>query len=99
MAMQVLKKPVITEKSLALAASENTYVFEVDKRATKGQIKNAAESTFKVSVVRVRTIVNQKKNVRTGRKRLQVQKPKIKKALITLRDNDSIDLFDFGGQE
>lgn len=97
--MNVLKQPVITEKSLALAASENTYVFEVDRRANKDQIKDAVVHTFGVQVVRVRTIVNQKKNVRTGRKRLKTQKPKVKKALITLKENNTIDLFDFGSQE
>lgn len=99
MGMQVLKKPIITEKSLALAGSGNTYVFEVDRRANKDQIKAAIEKTFTVSVEKVRTVTNQKQVERTGRKRLKRVQPKVKKAFITLKSGSTIDLFDFTGQE
>lgn len=87
-------KPVITEKSLRLANNENTYVFEVQMTANKNQIREAIEKLFEVKVDRVRTIVKYKELKRTGKKRMTVKKGKTKKALVTLKEGQSIDLFD-----
>ncbi|MBP7700644.1 50S ribosomal protein L23 [Candidatus Woesebacteria bacterium] len=90
----IVIKPVITEKSLRLANSENTYVFEVQMTSNKNQIKEAIEKLFAVSVEKIRTIVNQKEIKRTGKKRVSVSTGKTKKALVTLKSGQSIDLFD-----
>lgn len=87
-------KPVITEKSLRLANSENTYVFKVQMTANKNQIKEAVEKLFNVKVEKIRTIVNQRELKRTGKKRVTVRTGKSKKALVTLKTGQSIDLFD-----
>ena len=53
----VLKRPVVTEKSNAQAGAVNQYTFEVDRRANKMQVKDAVETAFNVKVVAV-NIVN-----------------------------------------
>jgi large subunit ribosomal protein L23 len=87
-------KPVITEKSLGLANNTNTYTFAVKMDANKNQIREAIESLFTVNILDIRTIVSQKKNKRTGKKRLKVVTAKTKKALVTLKEGQTIDLFD-----
>ena len=54
-ALEVIKNPLATEKSIRLMESENTLVFVVNNKATKPQIKSAVEELFKVKVVRVNT--------------------------------------------
>lgn len=95
----ILKSPIISEKSLALANRDNTYTFEVARQATKNQIKHAVEDLYEVEVKRVRTIITAPLVKRTGRKRLRRTQSPIKKALVTLSENHKIDLFDLGGQE
>ena len=92
-------KPVITEKSLRLASVENTYTFAVQMTANKNQVKEAIEKLFSVEVSVVKTIVNQKENKRTGKRRLAVTTAKVKKALVTLKSGHSIDLFDISEQK
>ena len=87
-------KPITTEKSLRLANSENTYVFKVQMTSNKNQIREAIEKLFDVNVEKIRTIVSQKKLKRTGKKRMTVRTGKTKKALVTLKSGQSIDLFD-----
>ncbi len=87
-------KPVITEKSLGLANAKNTYTFAVSKDSTKNQIKEAVEKLFPVKVLAVRTVMNQAVAHKTGKRRLQVAGAKVKKALVTLKKGDSINLFD-----
>ncbi len=53
---EVIKAPLVSEKSTFLASVKNSYTFEVDKKATKEQIKAAIQSLYKVDVVEVRTI-------------------------------------------
>lgn len=52
--MNVLKRPIVTERSTALKG-QNKYVFEVDTNATKGQIRESVEAVFKVDVLAVNT--------------------------------------------
>lgn len=87
-------KPVITEKALLLANEKNTYTFVVSKSANKNQIKEAVEALFPVAVVRVRTVLSQPDVRRTGKRRLQTTGGKVKKALVTLKSGDVINLFD-----
>lgn len=95
----VIRKPVITEKSLAQANKDNTFTFLVERGATKEQVKTAVETLFNVSVVRVRTILNAPEVKRTGRKRVTTHSAKEKKALVTLKAGQTISLFDVGGQQ
>lgn len=90
-ALAVLKQARLTEKASALSADLGQYTFEVDRKATKHQIAVAIEKTFKVSVVRVNTqvIKGKPKRSRTGR---PVRTSTIKKALVTLKAGDKIEL-------
>ena len=90
----IVIKPVITEKSLRLANSENTYIFEVQMTSNKNQIRESIEKLFAVNVEKIRTIVNHRELKRTGKKRMTVRTGKTKKALVTLKSGQSIDLFD-----
>lgn len=94
MSLNVLKKPIITEKSLGLANSQNAYTFEVDRHATKDQIKQTVESTYGVKVVRVNTTTRSADTKRSGRRRLTARVAPIKKAIVTLKAGSTIEVFD-----
>ena len=88
---RIIKKPVVSEKSTLLIEKDNKYVFEVDTRSNKIQIKQAVEEIFKVSVTKVRTM-----RVRGKAKRVRFKlglTPERKKAIVTLKKGDRIDLF------
>ena len=90
----VLKKPVLTEKSLLLQQTENKYTFDVELSATKPEIKDAVEKMFNVKVERVNVM-----NVAAKTKRLGKYVGKTnrrRKAIVTLKEGYSIDLF--GGE-
>jgi large subunit ribosomal protein L23 len=95
----IVIKPVITEKSLRLANLDNTYTFVVQRTANKDQISEAVSKLFTVEVKGIRTITNQKGTKKTGKKRQSVTTGKVKKALVTLKDGHSIDLFDTSEQK
>lgn len=90
----IIIKPVITEKSVRLAQLDSTFTFVVRTISTKNQIQEAVEKLFNVQVQKIRTIVNQKEVRRTGKKRLSTSVAKTKKALVTLKEGHTIDLFD-----
>lgn len=92
----IIQKPVVTEKSTALKEAANRYVFQVDIKANKRQIKKAVESLFKVHVRDVRTAVYRgKKSVVMNRSgRFEGYRPNWKKAFVTLAEGETIDLFD-----
>ncbi len=90
----LIKKPVITEKSLTLANEANTYTFEVAYQATKTQIKTLVEEVFDVTVEDVNTIISPSKRRRVGSQRLIKLSPVRKKALVKLKAGDTIELFD-----
>lgn len=90
---EVLKRPVITEKSFDAADFENKYTFEVDMQANKHLVKDAVETSFKVRVENVRVMVMPAKTGRRGR-RIVVRRPEWKKAIVTLAPGDSIQLFE-----
>jgi large subunit ribosomal protein L23 len=81
--------PVITEKS-TLAAENNQHVFRVRPDATKPEIKEAVEALFKVEVTGVNTMVTKGKAKRFRGRRYQ--RSDVKKAIVTLRDGQSIDV-------
>ena len=85
----IIKAPIITEKSSALAAN-NVMTFSVDVRANKTQIKQAIEKIFNVKVDSVNTINVKPKKKRVGR---YVGKTnKVKKAIVKLEKGSSIEL-------
>lgn len=88
---EVLRRPLITEKSTALQI-ENKYVFEVAKEANKLQIKQAVEKAFKVTVTGVNIVTIPGKSRRLGR-RLLPARP-WKKAIVTLKPGDTIQYFE-----
>jgi len=95
----IIKKPLITEKTLDLANQYNVYTFIVSKQAGKDQIKEAIERLFSVKVEAIRTMTHYRVMKRTGRKRMPVMLAPTKKALVQLKKGDKIELFDLGGSE
>lgn len=89
---QVLKRPLVTEKTNALRDSKNEYAFEVASNANKIEIRQAVESLFGVKVKSVRTAVVRGKYRRT-RQGLG-QRPNWKKAIVTLNEGQAIELFE-----
>ncbi len=89
----VLRRPVVTEKSNAQADAHNQYSFEVDRRANKMQVKDAVEKAFDVTVISVRMITIPAKMGHYGRT-LIVKKPEWKKAVVTLAPGNTIQLFE-----
>ena len=88
----VLRAPKMSEKTLSLKEEANQFAFEVDQRTNKIQIKESIEKSFKVSVLKVRTM-----NVRSKKKRLgryQGLKSSWKKAIVTLKEGDTIEYFE-----
>ena len=88
-AYDIIRSPVITEKS-TLVSEANQVIFNVDRRATKPEIKAAIESLFKVKVKAVNTLVRKGK-LKTFRGRTALQSD-AKKAIVTLEEGHSIDL-------
>jgi len=88
---EVLKKPVVSEKTMGLLA-ENKYTFLVNPDANKIEIKHAVEKAFNVKVIDVKTISVKGKTKRVGR---YVGKTSDKKkAIVTLKAGDKIEIFD-----
>jgi large subunit ribosomal protein L23 len=92
----IIKRPVVSEKSLLLAQSENKYTFEVSKQANKHQIKEAIEAVYGVNVEAVNTNTGYRVKKSTGKKRMSVLVAPTKKAVVTLPKSQSISVFDFG---
>jgi large subunit ribosomal protein L23 len=92
---QVLVRPRITEKVNTQMENQGRYTFVVDKRANKLEIKKAVENYYNVSVTNVNTIVVPAKAksrfTKTGL--VSGRKPSYKKAVVTLKEGDSIDFF------
>jgi large subunit ribosomal protein L23 len=88
---QVLKRPIITEKS-DWQREDNQYVFEVSRRANKHQIKEAVEVLFDVRVESVNTMIMKPKRRRLGRKMI-VTRPAWKRAVVTLVPGERIQDF------
>lgn len=87
----VVKRPMVTEKTMGLLEAHNTYVFEVHPKANKVQIRNAVERLFDVKVVAVRTAKVPGKPKRRGR--VAITTPVRKKAFVTLAEENVIELF------
>ena len=91
-ARRILERALTTEKSLNLRERNNCVAFRVALQADKLQVKRAVEELFKVKVADVRTMVIRGKTKRLGR--FEGRRPFWKKALVTLRKGDHIELFE-----
>ena len=89
----VILKPVVSEKSYALI-DQNVYTFLVDPSASKPEISDAVSSIFDVTVVKVNTLNRKGKATRNRRTGKVGKRPDRKRALVTLAEGDSIDLFE-----
>lgn len=90
----IIRRPVVTEKSNAQADFYNSYTFAVDSRANKHMIKDAIELAWpKVTVEKVRVMNMPAKRARRLR-RVSIRKSGWKKAIVTLSPGDTIELFE-----
>lgn len=87
----VVKRPIISEKSTALAEVAGRYAFEVAVKANKQEIRDAVQQLFSVKVREVRTMVMHGKVKRVGR--FVTKRPNWKKAVVTLAQGQKIDFF------
>jgi large subunit ribosomal protein L23 len=87
----ILRRPVISEKG-TMQLAMNKYTFEVDSRANKQQIAAAVEKVFKVDVIDVNVLVVPGKRRRVGRHHAMT--PEWKKAVVTLKAGQRIDVFE-----
>ena len=88
--LEIIKAPVITEKSANLAQNERKYIFKVDPKANKTEIKTAIEKIFNVKVVKISTINEKTKKRRVGRYTGLTNRSK--KAIVTLAEGQTIEL-------
>jgi large subunit ribosomal protein L23 len=89
---QIIRRPLVTEKSTAQKESGNQVTFEVHQNANKIEIRDAVEKLFKVKVLGVNTIALEGKRKRVGRS--MGRRPNWKKAIVTLKQGDTIDFFE-----
>ena len=94
-ASEILIKPILTEKANAQQDTLRRYAFKVARRANKLEIKKAVESFYGVSVIDVNTVVQPGKNKTRYTKKgfVQGQKSAYKKALVTVAEGETIDLY------
>lgn len=91
----VLRRPLVTEKSNYQSSKLRQYTFEVAGDATRTLVKDAVETLFDVSVVRVNIMRTAAKRSRRARsRRLLVREPGFKKAIVTLAEGDTLEIFE-----
>jgi large subunit ribosomal protein L23 len=93
--MDILRKPILTEKASILTEKLNRYSFQADPRADKLQIKAAIEKIYGVQIVSINTMVVYGKTKHRSTKAGYVsgRAAKYKKAVVTLKDGDVIDFY------
>ena len=91
---EVLRRPIVTEKTNYMVTKLHQYVFEVSSDTNRTLVKDAVEKLFNVTVVRVNIInVPAKRSMRRNRK-LMISNPQYKKAVVTLSPEDRIPIFE-----
>jgi large subunit ribosomal protein L23 len=92
----VLIRPVLTEKATALSEKKGRYTFAVARKANKLEIKKAVEEFYGVSVAEVNTVIvpAKKKSRFTKAGVLSGRKPSYKKAIVTVTEGETIDIFE-----
>ena len=94
-AYEIIRRPIITEKSNYMSSYLNQYVFEVDVKATKTMIKDAIETIFDVKVDRVNVMLVPAKQARNLRnRRMRTRSNAYKKAIVTLAEGERIPIFE-----
>jgi len=88
----IIRRPLLTEKSNIAREEENIATFAVDPRANKHEIQRAVESLFNVEVLEVRTMRQPRKKRRVGRH--IGYRPEWKKAIVRLAEGQSIEFFE-----
>jgi large subunit ribosomal protein L23 len=92
---EVLRRPIVTEKSNYMNEKLHQYIFEVATEANKTLIKDAVETIFDVDVLNVNIVnVPARRTRRIRSRRVMVRRGAYKKAIITLAPNDTIDIFE-----
>jgi large subunit ribosomal protein L23 len=92
---EVLRRPLVTEKTSYQSGKHGQYSFEVAKRATRTMVKDAIETIFDVEVVKVNILNAPAKRGRRARsRRLLVRKPGFKKAIVTLAEGQTLEIFE-----
>ena len=89
---EIVKRPMITEKSTIQKETNNQFSFEVDRRANRVEIRHAIERIFNVRVVKVRTMQVKGKVKRVGR--VLGKRRDWKKAIVTLAGGENIEFFE-----
>ncbi|MBP6964781.1 MAG: 50S ribosomal protein L23 [Armatimonadetes bacterium] len=89
---EIIEKPLVTEKSVDSAAA-GKYTFRVSKDANKVEIAHAVEAIFSVKVDKVNTVTVRGKTRRVGR-HPEGRKPDWKKAIVTLKSGQTLDIFE-----
>ncbi len=89
---KVIRAPLVSERSTSMRIDENKYVFKVDKKANKLEIRRAIEELFKVKVEDVTTMMMHGKPKRLGR--FEGRRPDWKKAIVRLKKGETIELFE-----
>lgn len=87
----IILLPVISEKSYDLIEEHNTYTFIVDRRARKGEIREAVEVLFDVPVLKVNTLNRRGKRKRT--RTVMGKRPDTKRAMVTLPPGHTVGIF------
>jgi large subunit ribosomal protein L23 len=90
-AYDIIKNPIVTEKSEMARRDENVYTFEVAKKANKIEIRKAVETVFGVKVETVNTVNIKPTTKRYGMKLYQTQA--VKKAMVKVKAGETINLF------
>ena len=93
--MEILKKPLLTEKVAQITEKLNRYAFIVDPRANKIQIKTAIEAMYGVNITAVNTMryVGKLKSRNTKAGMVSGRAATVKKAIVTLKDGETIDFY------
>lgn len=91
---KILIKPILTEKTYSLASDLNQYTFEVTLKATKDEVNRAVREKFGVEVIKIRIINKLGRSVSFGKTRIPGKRKNQKKAIVTLKKGDKIDLFE-----
>ena len=92
----IIRRPIISEKSIALREALNQVTFEVDMGANKIEIRKAVEQLLEASVSSVNTLIVRGKSKRIGR--YTGKRPNWKKAVVTLNEGESIEALDLMDQ-
>jgi large subunit ribosomal protein L23 len=90
----VIRRPLVTEKTNFQSSKLRQYTFEVMGDATRTLVKDAVETLFDVKVVRVNILNTAAKRSRRRNRRLLVRAPGLKKAIVTLAEGSTLEIFE-----